>query len=192
MSRLNKLLLLLLVTQLALIAYVYRPNRLSGPPTVHFFADTEANQVVALTIGDGKQSLTLEKADGKWHLGAPPHYPVAVKKVEGLVKKLLALRSSRLVTHTASSHQRLKVAADDYIRKLTISLQGGGSKELLLGTAPNYKTIHVRSPENDDVYLVKDLADWEAAVDPEDWWAHNYLGWNLPTCNKSPCVTAMA
>lgn len=175
MSRINKLLLLLLVTQLALIAYMYRPDRVSVPPTVQFFADIDESQVVGLTITDGERTVTMQKEGAAWHLGAAPHYPVDVKKVEGLVKKLLALTSSRLVTHTAASHDRLKVASDNFTRKLTLSMQGGGSKELLLGTAPNYKSIHVRSPENDNVYLVKGLADWEAAVAPEDWWANNYL-----------------
>lgn len=175
MSRINKLLALLLVTQLALIAYVYRPDRISGPVTVHFFADITADQVVGLTITDSKQSVSMQKEGGLWQLGAAPYYPADAKKVEGLLNKLLALTSSRLVTHTASSHERLKVAPDNYIRKLTITLQDGGSKELLLGTSPNYKTIHVRAPEEDNVYLVQDLSDWEAAVTPEDWWANNYL-----------------
>ncbi len=175
MSRVNKILVLLLISQLFLIAYVYRPNQSSGPPTVHFFTDVDAGQVVGLTIADKSQSVAMKKEGDIWRLSADPAYPADTKKVEMLVKKLLTLTSSRLVTRTISSHNRLQVAEDDFNRKLTLTLKDGETRQLLLGTSPNYKTTHVRAADDDNVYLVKDLAAWEAAVTPDDWWDNNYL-----------------
>lgn len=174
MSRLNKILSLLLVIQLMLIAYVYRPNRTSAPPSVNFFKGIDAAQVVGLTISDGQKSLTMSK-DRTWHLETNPPYPADTKKIEALTNKLTTLTSSRLVAHTSASHGRLRVTEDDYSRKITLSLADGTGKQLLLGTSPNYKTIHVRAADDVNVYLVKDLADWEASATPDDWWDNNYI-----------------
>jgi len=178
MSRANKILALLLVAQLALIAYVYRPDRTTGPPAVHFFKDVAAAQVVGLAIADSNQVLAIKKENGTWRISTEPSYPAEAKKVEALIKKLLTLTSSRLVARTEASHGRLKVATDDYHRKLTLTMADGKTREMLLGTSPNYKTSHVRVAGDDNVYLAKDLADWEASVAPEDWWENNYLDVN--------------
>ncbi|MDH3394459.1 MAG: DUF4340 domain-containing protein, partial [Desulfobulbaceae bacterium] len=175
MSRANKILAVLLATQLALIAYIYRPIKTNGPPTLHFFQNIDAAEVVGLTIADPTHALTIQKKDKDWQLETAPSYPADKQKVESLVKKLLNLTSSRLVARTDTSHNRLQVAADNYNRKLTLTLKNGATRTLLLGTSPNYKTIHVRSTENDNVYLVKDLSDWEASLTPDDWWSNNYL-----------------
>lgn len=169
---------MLLVAQVALIAYMYRPNRTGGPPAVQFFKGITAEQVVGVAITDGTQSLALKKESKGWRIGTAPTYPAEAKKVEALVKKLLALSSTRLVARTDASHGRLKVAKDGYLRKLTLSMADGTSRELLLGTSPNYKTIHVRAADVDNVYLAKDLSDWEVSVAPEEWWDNNYVNVN--------------
>ena len=175
MSKANKILALLLATQLALIAYMYRPTQVNGPPTVQFFENIAAGQVVGLTITDNTQSLAIEKKGKGWGLKTDSPYPADANKVDALVKKLLALTSSRLVARTDTSHVRLKVATNGYNRKLTLTLNNGETRTLLLGSSPNYKTVHVRSAEDDNVYLVNDLADGEVPVAPEDWWSNNYL-----------------
>ena len=175
MNRANKILALVLATQLAFIAYIYRPHHSDGPPAVSFFTGIKAEQVTGLTIADANQSLAIKKTDNGWQLQTTPAYPADTGKIRTLLQKLLTLTSSRLVARTETSHGRLKVAANDFNRKLTLSLSNGETRELLLGTSPNYKTIHVRSPKDDNVYLVNDLADWETPVNREDWWSNNYL-----------------
>ncbi len=169
---------MLLVAQVALIAYMYRPDRTGGPPAVQFFKGVTADQVAGVAITDGKQSLSLKKEGKGWRISTEPTYPAEAKKVEALVKKLLALNSSRLVARTDASHGRLKVAKDGYLRKLTLTMADGKSRELLLGTSPNYKTIHVRAADADNVYLVKDLSDWEVSAVPDEWWDTNYVNVN--------------
>jgi len=175
MSRGNKILALLLVTQVAMIAYLYRPGRVSTPEAVQFFRGVEAAKVTGLSIDDGTRSVTISKEGEGWIIDGGPRYPADGAKAQGLVDKLLNLASSRLVARTGSSHGRLKVAADRFNRKLTLHLADGGQRVLRLGSAPTYKSIHVRCDKDDAVYLVKDLADWEAPVENESWWATNYV-----------------
>ncbi|MDH3359635.1 MAG: DUF4340 domain-containing protein [Desulfobulbaceae bacterium] len=175
MSKINKILILLLATQLALIAYLYRPNQVTAPPTIHFFDKINVDQVVGLAITDNTKSITIEKKDNVWGLKTTPPYPADNDKVQALVTKLLNLTSSRLVARTKSSHARLKVTSETCNRKLTLTLNNGETSTLLLGTSPNYKTIHVRLSDDDNVYLVNDLAEWEVPVIPDDWWSNNYL-----------------
>jgi len=175
MSRMNKILALVLAVQLALVVYVFRPGQENVPPKVQFFSDIEAGQVTGLSIADQKQAVTVTREGDAWVIDSTQHYPADKGKVEKLVQKLLGLTSSRLVARTRASHGRLKVGAEDFNRKLTLHLGKGDDRILLLGSAPNYKTIHVRRANDDEVYLVKDLADWEAQADPHSWWDTNYI-----------------
>ncbi len=175
MNRANKILALLLAAQLALLAYVYRPGQESAPPKMQFFSDVQADQVTGLTVADAKQAVTIDKETNGWVIDSPQHYPADKGKVEKLIKKLVDLTSSRLVARTRASHRRLKVADDDFNRKVTLHLGKGDDRVLLLGSAPNYKTIHVRRGDDDKVYLAKGLADWEAQADQHSWFDTNYV-----------------
>ncbi len=173
--KMNIVLFFLLLCQLLIIGYVYRPGREAGPPTVIFFKDLSPEQVVRLVIADDEaNSIELVRDGQKWVIASQDDLPVDAAKVETFVKKLLGLQSSRVVTQTKASHDRLEVGGN-FVRKITLEGQDGKTRNLILGTAPSYQTVHVRLDDDNMVYLVKDFSSWEIMTAPSSWWKSAYV-----------------
>ncbi len=172
----NIILCALLLLQVAFIAYLYRPGQVAGPPEIAFFAGIKAADISGLDITDEEnKSIVLAKRGDAWVISSDDNLPVNKAKLEALLDKLVGLRSSRLVTRTKASHARFKVEDGSFIRKIVLHLDDGSSHTLLLGTASNYNTVHVRADNADAVYLANDLAAWEAPVAPNSWWESSYV-----------------
>lgn len=174
MSRKNLLLLLMLLVQAGLVVYALMPEKQQAANEKIFVADISKEAITGLTIADDKQSLELFRQDGKWLVDREQKYPADAEKVDGFIDKLLKLKSSRLVTTTAASHVRLKVADQLFNKKVTISA-GDRQVSLFFGTSPSNKTLHVRLEGEDDVYLARDLSAWEIQANSESWWLGKYI-----------------
>lgn len=192
MNNRNKILTLLLVAQLIIIFIVYSGKTHDTGPAVSLMPGMAADQVRKMVIADNEHhSIILEQDGNGWYaasgsLGgengkgktfmstAKVHYPVDQDKVTALVTKLVGLQSSRLVTTTRSSHDRLQVGDDNFNRRIELTNEAGITDTIYLGVAPNYKTIHVRRPGDDEVYLARDLALFEAPAEATSWWPANY------------------
>lgn len=194
MDKRNKILALLLAVQIIIIIFVYAGGTDYSQPQIELLPGISNEQVNKLVITDDeKQTATLVKGEEGWYLAQAEtpvgkdkkgrtikstdvfQYPVDQEKANTLAEKLAGLQSSRLVTRTESSHDRLQVGEKSFNRKIEISTVDAASEEVILGVAPNYKTIHVRQGDGESVYLVKDLALWEAPGDAVSWWPNNYV-----------------
>ena len=172
-SKKNTVLAVLLVAQVALIAFLYRPGQTAAPVATNLFPDLSPEKVTGLTITDDQgKSLTMDKREG-WQL-SPEGSPADQTKIDALVKKLAALKTTRLVSQTTSSHARLKVADSAFNRKVELA-QGEKKTLFFLGTAPSSKSIHLRLADAKEVYQVNDLSTWEVAAEKENWWQTRYV-----------------
>lgn len=170
----NIILFVLLALQVALIAFLYRPGQNAVPATANLFKSLSPSQVTSLLITNEQgKSVSLVKKDG-WQMGEEG-FPADQDKIDGLIKKLVEMKSSRLVSQSKSSHSRLKVAERDFSRKIELG-QGDNKTTFFLGTSPSAKSIHLRLSEANEVYQVNDLAAWEVQADKESWWQTKYLG----------------
>lgn len=175
MSKRNIALFFLLLLQVVIIGYVYRPGQETVKPTIKFFEGIAPDQVTGLTIvEEGSQSIRLNKEQQNWVISSKEDIPAEQDKMPTLIEKLTNLQSSRLVTKTKSSHDRLKVGKD-FNKKIIMHIKNSDDKILYLGTAPSYKTLHVRADEDNRVYLVKDFSSWEMPVEASAWWKSRYV-----------------
>jgi len=169
----NTVLFVLLVLQVALIAFLYRPGQNAAPAAANLFKALSPDQVTALTITDDQgKAIALVKKEG-WQI-SQGDFPADQAKIEGLITKLADTKTSRLVSQTPGSHARLKVAESDFNRKVELS-QGDTKTVFFLGTAPSAKSIHLRLAEAKEVYQINDLAAWEVQTEKETWWQSKYL-----------------
>lgn len=184
----NTLLFVLLVVQAALIAFLYRPGQQAAPAAVNLFKGLAPDQLTGLTITDDQgKAITLIKKEG-WQI-SQGEFPADQTKIEGLIKKLAEVKSSRLVSQTTGSHARLKVADADFNRKVELT-QGDSKTLFFLGTSPSAKSIHLRLAEAKEVYQINDLAAWEVQTDRESWWQTKYL--SQPAANLNGLTIANA
>ena len=175
MSKRNIALFFLLLLQLIIIGYIYRPGKDAALPQKVFLTGITPDQVAGMQISekDG-EALALARAENGWRIVSSDNIPADPAKVSSILDKLAGLQSDRLVTRTRSSHQRLQVGKQ-YRQKVSLTLTDGRVAGLILGTAPDHNSIHLRAEEEPEVYLVKGISAWELSTDPASWWQGLYL-----------------
>jgi hypothetical protein len=177
MNRTNQILAAVLVAQILLVAVVFFwPRSASVAGGESLFAGLEAEQITQLTISDatGKQ-IKLANELGSWVLSEADDYPCTESKVPEFLEKIVALKTNRLVTQTSASHKRLKVADDDFERRIELELASGTTHTLYLGTSPTYRVIHVRAAGRDEVYLASGLSASDVGVQATNWVDSSYF-----------------
>ena len=171
LSRANQILAAVLVLQVILLAVVLWPRSAStAAGGESLFENLQADKIVRLTITelDGKQIQLAKISDG-WALPEADDYPVKGGAAAGLLDKLVDLKADRLVTETAGSQRRLKVASDDFERLIEFELSDGTAHSLYLGTSPSYSVSHVRVASEDKVYLISGLSLTDASTKASAW-----------------------
>jgi hypothetical protein len=148
MTRLQRILIGILVAQLALAAFVFwpRPSKVSAGN---------------LLLSD----LKAEAGD----------FPADATKITPVLTKLAALTTDRLVAQTPGSHTQLQVAADAFQRKIDLGTAGGATRTLFLGSPAGGQASHVRVDGQANVYVAGDLASWQLNADPASWIDTTYV-----------------
>jgi hypothetical protein len=172
MTRLQRILIGILVAQLALAAFVFwpRPSAVSaGKPLL---SDIKADDITSLTLRDDKGTtikLARSAAGQPWVLPDAGDYPADAAKITPVLTKLAALTTDRLVAQTVGSQKQLQVAADAFQRRIDLGTTGGANRTLFLGTPAGGQASHVRVDGQNNVYVAADLVSWELSADPASW-----------------------
>ena len=131
---------------------------------------------IELVEGEG-DPLTLERSGEAWSIPEAGGYPADPVRVSDLLDRLRNLRVSRPVVRNARYHDSLEVTED--APQARVRLWGAGDDEpmvtLLFGSSPNYRTIHLRRADREEVYEVRDLATYDVAANPASWVNRKFL-----------------
>jgi hypothetical protein len=113
-----------------------------------------------------EKAIELQRGDAGWRLG--DGVPADGAKVEGLLEKLAGLEAPWPVATTAAARERFEVT--DEKRQRLVRLQTGDrtAAELLLGTSPGFRRLHVRIPGAGEIYEV-DLTHFELSTNVDEW-----------------------
>lgn len=167
-------LFILLLIQAGLIVYLYQPSA-SAKPAAAIFADLQPQKVNGITITDENgKTITLRREGSGWLVGADK-FPGNGEKIERIIKKIAALKQTRLVARSKGSRVRLKVGGELFNRKITLSVKAGNKLTFFLGTAPSSKSVHLRREGDDNIYQVSGLSTWQLGVDNPSWWQTKYI-----------------
>ena len=130
----NRILAAALVLQVVIAIVVFWPSQPTAASGEPLFAELEVGDFASLTVTDGADgaAVVLSLMDGDWVLPAADDYPADETKVVALLAKIVALTSDRLVARTETSHARLGVADDDFVRRVDIQTQDGAEHAFLL------------------------------------------------------------
>ncbi|MGV1100722.1 DUF4340 domain-containing protein [Thiovibrio sp. JS02] len=176
MTKRNSILLALLLLQLGVIAIFSLVGRNDQPPQVVFFAGLEPSRITGLSItGEEERSTVLRKTDSGWLISSEGDLPADPAKIDTALKTLTALKAQRLVTRTRESHNRFLVGEKKYLQRITLTLADGQEQSIYLGTAPSYKSTHLRAAGDDRVYLVNDFSAWDLPPEASAWWLADYV-----------------
>jgi hypothetical protein len=175
-KRHHQILIALLVVQIALTAAVLWPREVASGTGEPLFPALAEEEVVALEVTDDQGgSIALAKDGDEFVLPDAGDYPARAAPVEELVAALQELDTRTLVAQTATSHDRLQVAEDEFVRRVVFETAEGTEGILYLGSAPRYSATHVRVAGQDQVYLTDELTSWQVAATPSGWVDTGYL-----------------
>jgi len=179
MKRHHQILAGILVVQIILSVLVFWPRSAGTSVSEPLFPNLKADDIVALNItdADGK-SIGLKKVSGNWILPEADDYPAKADKITPLLDKIVGLTTSRLVTRTDTSHKRLRVSPNDFVRRIEFETADGTKRTLYLGSSPSYGVTHFRVEGQSETYLTNALSTWETNATATAWVDSLYL--NVP------------
>lgn len=159
-SKLNSILGGALVGQLALVAATWWPDSGSTTEAVAI-VQMPRDEIDAITItagGEDAESVQLERSGEGWVVASAEGYPAQADKVDELLGKLEGLKVRRPVATQPTSHPSLKVAEDDFGRKIEVTDEGQ-TTTFFVGAARS-NVVNVRRAGEDEVYEAKGVSEF--------------------------------
>lgn len=122
---------------------------------------------ITLQEGDNDKPLILVRNGENWRLADHPNLPLLDYKVSALTDTLINSKVNWPVSRTEASHERFKVADDNFEKRITYKL-GDDEVEVLLGESPSFKKLYARNGDNNDVFTIE-FSGYQLSVDKNDW-----------------------
>jgi Domain of unknown function (DUF4340) len=189
MSKVQSWLTGFLMLQVAIVVAVFYADQPSEADSSQApLVDVEWSTVNRVVVSDGSSSATLQKTDGEWIMPAFGNLPVEKSKVSSMLDKVAALSTGWPVATSQSSHARFDVAVDKFQRRLQFYQGEDVSAELLLGTSPGFRKVHIRPIGNDAVYTVQ-LNTHDIPAEADDWLEKTLLSVDAIDYIKGPDYT---
>ncbi len=176
MSRRIVFLLVLLLLQLAAVTLICTRSKdaMSQLHGTEPLINIDWSNVNQLLIKDNDVTTELKQQDNSWVVTSADNFPAAGVAVTRLIDKFKSVKKNFPVGKTAKAQKEFKVADDNFEKYVSFS---NGEKELaaiLFGTAPGFKSTHVRVKGEGDTYAL-DLNASEIPTKPDSWLDHEYF-----------------
>jgi len=177
MNRQNQILSGILVLQLALVVFLFWPDRNANASVEPLYAGTTIEDIQAMTVSDQEKSIKISRgdSDNTWVLPEAGDFPVTTVQASDAISKVLTIDTRRLVASTATSHSRLEVTEDEFVRRVDLETKDGQSFTLYVGSAPSFRSTNVRRGDSDNVYLTSGLTADDLRTDYGSWINTTYL-----------------
>ena len=175
MSGRNLILAVILALQCAALVFLAWPQRPQGGDNRALWS-LDAAKIERMEITDNSQTtLALVKRNGEWVVHPPDDYPGDGPLIEKRLAALARIEAGPLVSRTRSGQQRLKVAENNFNRRIVLQEAGGAAHTIYLGTSQGDNGLHVRLDGEDEVYLVTGLTIWDYGTSSRTWWRRHYV-----------------
>jgi hypothetical protein len=174
MNRTQTILVGLLLLQLVLILIFRSPMAGAGPQSESRALLPELEAFTASKIeflgADGKTAVLTRNEDG-WVSEELDGFPADATKIDELLDKLGEIKVRRPVVASTRYHKAFKVTEDDYESRVRVWDDAADEPriDLIVGTSPNYRSVHVRRLGEDQVYEIRGLASYELRADAASW-----------------------
>ena len=171
MSRSVKLLLLLLVLQAGLVAWVnFQGDEPGAVEADEPLLALDLEGVDAVTIErKGDAPLRLARKDAGWVLSGKGDFPVASAKFEEFTEKLLKARRSWPVGRTLVAARQLRVTEEDFERRVRFLKGTEVLGDVFLGSSPGFRKVHARLDGDEHTHAIEFNA-FDAPSDAGSWY----------------------
>ena len=155
-----------LVVQLLVVAALVIDDALGSAQTAPTLLSFDPDEVVKFNVSTLEDSVQLLKGEQGWHLD--DDLPADDAKVGEVLDKLANVSAPWPVATSSDSAERFEVTEANFQRRLVLESADDTLADLMLGTSPGYRRVHVRAEGEDEVYSV-DFSNYEVPVDIDQW-----------------------
>ncbi len=155
-----------LVVQLLVVAALVIDDALGSAQTAPSLLSFDPDEVVKFNVSTLEDSVQLLKGEQGWHLD--DDLPADDAKVGEVLDKLANVSAPWPVATSSDSAERFEVTETNFQRRLVLESADDTLADLMLGTSPGYRRVHVRAGGADEVYSV-DFSNYEVPVDIDQW-----------------------
>jgi len=174
MKKMQTILVGTLLLQLLLILLVRSPLSSASrgadqQPLVEGLDDLVAAKLEVLR-GDDEKVTLIRGADG-WSVEELASFPADSNKIDELLDKLRGLNVGRPIVSSSRYHASFNVEDDKNEGRVRIwsDSQNAPVIDLILGSSPSYRALHVRRADEDPVFAVSGLAAYDISADSAHW-----------------------
>ena len=175
MNRTNQILAGILILQLALAAFIFWPGSDATATAAPLYAGTTIDDIQSITVSENEQSIKVVRSGDGWVLPEAEDFPVTAVQASDVISKVLTVDTRRLVASNPTSHSRLEVTADKFVRRVDLETKTGETLTLYVGSAPSARSTNVRRGDSDNVYLSNSLSATDLRTDYASWVDTTYL-----------------
>lgn len=175
MNRTNQILAGILVVQVALVAFMFWPGRNAAASVAALYADVKLDDIQAITVRDQTNSIKVTRSGDGWVLPDAEDFPVTAVQATDTISKVLTIDTRRLVASNATSHSRLEVTDDKFVRRVDLETKEGKTVTLYVGSSPSFRSTNVRRADSDNVYLTNSLSADDLRTDYGSWVNTTYI-----------------
>ncbi|GEM_PF-550085 len=164
----NRTLGLLLVIQLAVVAFIYWPKSSAPVSTSALVTELAGSPIDAIRIisGEGEEvSLSRTLSDGPWILASG--LPAAAERVATLLQTLTETDPGFAIARSDGAAQRFEVAPEDFERRIILT-SGETEKTVYLGSAPSFRKVHARRDGDNAIYILE-FNSYDAPTEENGW-----------------------
>lgn len=170
MNRTQQILTGILVLQILVAALVFWPSEGGVVEVVPLFENVNVEDVVSFSVDDTDGNhVEMAKTDEGWVLPNNGDFPITAEKIDTVLEKIFEIRTNRQITRTKDSHSRLKVADDDFVRRIWFEDTAGNQYILFMGESSAVAATNVRRAGDDNVYLTGETSSWEFGSQIKNW-----------------------
>ena len=196
MNKLNQLLIVSLVLQLAIATWLLKMEPTHDRASRVLFEGFKSSaaqriEVSGRDIGSKEvlnSTVRIQKIGEIWGLIDADQYPVKEEQVRDLLKAIRKLTIGTPVTHRSAHHKKLKVSEDSHERRIKVVYAHGNKNaqdevenvenrtiDFYIGTKPHRDRVHLRLADEDTVYVVSGLDSWDLGVNLGQWTSKAYV-----------------
>ena len=177
LTKFHKILIAVLAVQIALaVVVLVRGDDAAELASHPILARFDAAKVTRLQVWgpDAKAPIDLQKVNGTWIVASSFDYPADASKLDAVLAPIAKMSADAPIATSKSRHAQLKVAADQFERKLVITMDGKDTT-LYLGGSAGLRRTAVRLGGDDRVYAATGVSAWTAGTTAVAWIDPEYV-----------------
>jgi hypothetical protein len=176
LTKFHKVLIGVLAVQIVLAVVLFarggETTSIKETPLLPGFDVSKVTRMQVTPLGD--KTIDLVKKGSSWVVASSFDYPADQTKIDAVLGPIGKLSALEPIATQPARHKQLKVADDEYERKIVLTADGKDTT-LFVGTPAGLRRNAIRIGGSDNVYAVAGISSFSAPAAPHMWVDAHYI-----------------